>query len=88
MTLNISFHILLTFDRSKDAKRDIVEVDAFHQEGLKRIQNVQGCGAPPLKRHPEQAVQERRGKMTTQIKITCFEDPIVHEQEQSNMNTG
>ena len=57
------------FDRFKDAKRDIVEVDAFHQERLERIQNMQGCGTTAIKRHPQQVVQERRGKETTHIKI-------------------
>ena len=37
-----------TFARFKDAKRDLVEVDALHQEGLERVQDVQGCGAAPI----------------------------------------
>ena len=64
--------LLITFDRSKDAKRDIVEVDAFHQEGVEQIQNVQGCLAPPLQRHPQHAVQERGGKNKTQIKMNML----------------
>ena len=56
-------------DRFEDAKRDIVEVDAFHQERLERIQNMQGGGPTAIKRHPQQVVQERRGKETTQIKM-------------------
>ena len=72
VTFDISLHTLLTFDRSKDAKRDIVEVDAFHQEGVERIQNVQGCLAPPFQRHPQHAVQERGGKNKTQIKMNML----------------
>ena len=63
-------HLLFkdTCARFKDAKRDFVEVDAVHQEGVEQVQDMQGRGSAPIKRNPQHFVQERGGKKKDKFK--------------------
>ena len=54
------------FDRFKDTKCNIVEVDAFHQEGFGGVQIMQGGITSQIQRHHQQIVQNGRGKEMTQ----------------------